>query len=352
VVIGVVQIGMGMWGQDWASRVFPTVPDAQLAGCVDSRATALAETKKLGVVDEDHCFTSLEAALDRVAAAAVLVTTDLPSHIPMVNKALEAGKHVLVEKPFGPSVTEAREAVDLAESLGLTLMVSQNYRFFPAPRAVQQFMREDSLGKLLHIEIDFRRHSPPSGKPATGHHNWDQPLLMDMSVHHFDLLRALIGSEPTSVYCRTHNPGWAGFKDPPEGSATIDFGDDLSVNYRGSWVHPGRKTLWAGEWRMEFEEGELWWTSRGDLQTDAEDEAWIYDHHAKRSAVALPRLQRTDRAGALEAFVAALSDGVQPESSGKENLGSLALVHAAVESSLKREVVSVPSVISFIKGGK
>ena len=183
--------------------------------------------------------------------------------------ALEGGKHVLVEKPFAPSVAEAREAVDLAESLGLTLMVSQNYRFFPAVRAVQQLMSEDRLGPLLHIDLDFRRHSPPSRTRSRGHRDWDQPLLLDMSIHHFDLLRAVIGTEPTSVYCRTHNPAWAGFKDPPEGSATIDFANDVTVSYRGSWIHPGPKTLWAGEWRMEFENGELWWTSRGDLQSDA-----------------------------------------------------------------------------------
>ena len=92
--------------------------------------------------------------------------------------------------------------------------------------------------------------------------------------------------------------------------------------------------------------GELWWTSRGDLHTDVDDEAWLYDHHAKRSAVPLPQLQRTDRAGALEAFVTAVSAGVQPESSGRENLGSLALAHAAVDSSLKREPVAVPSITS------
>jgi predicted dehydrogenase len=118
----------------------------------------------------------------------------------------------------------------------------------------------------------------------------------------------------------------------------------LSVNYRGSWIHPGRKTLWAGEWRMEFEKGELWWTSRADLQSDSRDEAWTYDHHAKRSAVTLPTLARTDRAGALDAFVTAISRGSQPESSGKENLGSLALAHAAVESSLKGRIIDVPAV--------
>ena len=340
----IVQVGLGMWGQDWATRVFPAVPDAQLAGCVDSRPTSLAEARKLGVVEEDDCFTSLDAALSTLTASAVLVTTDLPSHIPVVKAALQAGKHVLVEKPFAPSVGEAKEAVELADSLGLVLMVSQNYRFFPAVRAVQKIMREEQLGKLLYIELDFRRHSAPSPKPFAGHRNWDQPLLLDMSIHHFDLLRAVIGREPTSVYCRTHNPAWAGFREPPEGSATIDFGDGLSVNYRGSWIHPGRKTLWAGEWRMEFEKGELWWTSRADLQSDSHDEAWTYDHHAKRSAVTLPTLARTDRAGALDAFVTAISRGSQPESSGKENLGSLALAHAAVESSLKGRIIDVPAV--------
>jgi predicted dehydrogenase len=340
-VIRIVQVGMGAWGRDWASRVFPAVSSAQLAGCVDSRAAALAGTRKLGVVDAEHCFTSLDDALGAVAASAVLVTTDLPSHIPMVKAALRAGKHVLVEKPFAPSVAEAKDAVELADTLGLTLMVSQNYRFFPAVRAVQQVTREEQLGKLLHIDLDFRRHSPPSTKRLAGHRNWDQPLLLDMSIHHFDLLRAVTGREATAVYCRTHNPAWTGFREPPEGAATIDLGDDLSVNYRGSWTHPGRKTLWAGEWRMEFEKGELWWTSRGDLQTDSQDEAWIYDHYAKRSAVTLPDLARTDRAGALDAFATAIAEGAQPESSGKENLGSLALAHAAVESSLKRETVAV-----------
>ena len=127
----IVQIGMGTWGRDWATQVVPTVPSAQLVGCVDARPDALAATQKLGVADKEKCFTSLEAALERVEFAAVLITTDPQSHIAVVNEALAAGKHVLTEKPFALSVPEALHAVALADQRGLTLMVSQNYRFFP-----------------------------------------------------------------------------------------------------------------------------------------------------------------------------------------------------------------------------
>jgi predicted dehydrogenase len=298
------------------------------------------------VVDADRCFTSLDAALERVEFDAVLITTDPQSHIGLVMDALAARKHVLVEKPFALSLPEAQEAVAAADDLGLTVMVSQNYRFFPAVRVVQQITRERTLGQLLHIDLDFRRHSPPSPAGATGHRAWFQPLLFDMAIHHFDLLRAIIRSEPTTVYCRTYNPVWADYIDPPEGSATIDFEDGMTVNYRGSWLHPGQKTPWAGEWRMEFDNGELWWTSRGDLHTGAEDRASLFDHYATRTPVTLPHLRFVDRAGALDAFVTALSEGVQPESTGRENLGSLALAHAALDSSLKREPVTVPAVTS------
>jgi predicted dehydrogenase len=339
-VIGLVQVGLGGWGRDWATRVLPSVKDVELLGCVDVHAPALAAAVKAGVVDASRCYGLLAEALDELDPAAVLVTTDLPSHIPAVMAALQRNKHVLVEKPFAPTLEEARRAVALASELGLTLMVSQNYRFFPAVRAVQQLLRERRLGELVHVDLDFRRFSAPN--PARlGHRAWREPLLLDMSIHHFDLLRAVTGLEPTAIECRTWNPAWSGFVDPPEGIATIELGGDVTVSYRGSWLVPDRPTPWAGEWRMELEHGELWWTSRADLQSPSADAAFVYDHAAKRTRLVLPQLALLDRAGALDAFAAAVRAGSEPESSGRENIGSLALTHAAIESARRGERVSL-----------
>lgn len=340
-MIRLVQVGMGSWGRDWAAKVLPQVPGATLVGCVDPVPAALAETQAKGIADEGRCFPSLAAALEQVEADAVLVTTDLPSHVAIATAALEAGKHVLVEKPFAPTVAEGQDAVELADKLALTLMVSQNYRFFPAVRAAQALVREGQLGRLLHVDLEFLRYSAPRPGEAPGHRAWRQPLLLDMSIHHFDLLRAVIGAEPTSVYCRTWNPSWAGFRDPPEGTATIDFAGGTTVSYRGSWICPLRETAWAGEWRMEFEAAEVWWTSRDDRMDDEADAVVVLDRDGARRPLALPRLALLDRAGALDAFVASLESGDEPESAGQDNLGSLALASAAVESAERKEPVMI-----------
>ena len=175
----IVQIGMGTWGRDWATQVVPTVPSAQLVGCVDARPEALAATQKLGVADKEKCFTSLEAALERVEFAAVLITTDPQSHIAVVNEALAAGKHVLTEKPFALSVPEALHAVALADQRGLTLMVSQNYRFFPAVRAVQSITRarngsaSSCTSTSIFAGIRHRaRTAPLATEPGTNRSLW------------------------------------------------------------------------------------------------------------------------------------------------------------------------------------
>ena len=85
-----------------------------------------------------------------------------------------------------------------------------------------------------------------------------------MSIHHFDLLRYVLGREVTTITCRTWDPEWSLFTGPSEGVALIDCGADVVASYRASWVSSGPRTAWAGEWRMDFAGGEVWWTSRGD----------------------------------------------------------------------------------------
>jgi predicted dehydrogenase len=338
----IVQVGLGDWGRDWAWRITPAVPEVEVVGYVDSDPGSLELLSKKVPAAEEVRFGTLEDALDAGSPDAVLVTTTLAGHAPLIRASLEAGLHVLVEKPFAESLETAADLVTLAAAKRRVLMVSQNYRFFPAPRAAAALVSGSDLGELYEVAIDFRRNNASPPKTRFRQH-WDpQPLLVDMSVHHFDLLRMMFGGEPERMSCITAGAGRGGFDGPPVAMASILFGD-VPVSYRGSWISSGPMTAWASEWTMEFERGSVSWTSRGD-EGALDDRLAITPRSRRRKTVKLPEVSRIDRAGTLTEFASAIREGREPETSGRDNLGTMAMVEAAVESARRTEWVLLPSV--------
>ncbi|MBN9388724.1 MAG: Gfo/Idh/MocA family oxidoreductase [Chloroflexi bacterium] len=330
MTLKIVQVGLGGFGQDWYKNYLSKSPDFEVVAFVDVDAAMLACVQELGAKVE-HCYSSVEQALESVESDAVLVTTTLPYHVPVAIAALQAGRHVLTEKPFAPSVEEARQVTELAAEKGLILMVSQNYRFFPAVRTVQALVKENRVGPIHTVNLDFRRYVPQTHPDTHRHYHLRQPLLLDMSIHHFDLMRAVLGQEPVEISCVTWNPSWSRYKDAPAGAATIKFDGGAVVNYRGSWISSGPKTPWAGEWHMEGQDGEIIWTSRADSGT-GDDRVSISEIGKSARSAPIPVLDNIDRGGSLHAFAEAILSGQDPETAGSANIGSLALTFGAIES--------------------
>ncbi len=330
MALRIVQVGLGNWGQDWFKNIASKSEDFEVVACVDTDTAMLARVQALGIAAE-RCYTSVEQALERVECDAVLITTTLPYHVPVALAALKAGRHVLVEKPFAPTVEEARQVVDLAAEKGLIVAVSQNYRYYPAVRAVMALLHENIVGAVHTVNIDFRRYIKQTFEPGFRHYHLTQPLLLDMAVHHFDLMRGVLGQEPVVVACTTWNPPWSKYVDPPVGAATITFDGGTVVNYRGSWISSGAPTPWAGEWKIEGEAGEISWSSRANVGVSAERVS-VRPLGKPPRRVEIPALTHIDRAGTLHAFAEAIQSGQEPETAGRANIGSLALTWATIEA--------------------
>jgi predicted dehydrogenase len=340
MAIRLVQVGMGGWGRNWATRVLQQSEDVKLVACVDLDPEMLVQTQHLLNLPPERCFQTLKSALEVVEGDAVLITTTLPAHVPVALEALNSEKHVLLEKPFAPTIAEAQKVVKTAAQHNRILMISQNYRFFPAVQAVTTFVREEKLGSIGSVTIDFRRYKNTAVPEAQGYFQVWQPLLVDMAIHHFDLMRLVLGQEPVQITCHAWNPPWSKFTDPAAAAATITFDGGAVVSYRGSWVSPGPKTCWSGEWHIECSEGEIAWTSRDDT---ASDHVTIRPVGKRAYQLKLPAVELTDRCGSLQAFVRAVQTGQEPECSGRDNLHSLALMYAAVESATTHVPVSLPT---------
>lgn len=324
---------MGGWGCNWAATIIPEVREVKLVGCVDTNPASLRRAQELAHIPADICFKTLSEALEAVDVNAVLVTVSLPAHAAVARAALEAGKHVLLEKPFVETPEEALQLASLAKDRGLLLMISQNYRFFPAPQAAMTLIREQVLGKPGTVYVDFRWYNNNAPRGSNPYYAVPQPLLVDMSIHHFDLMRAVLDQEPRTVSCNVWNPPWSRYSGPPCANVTIEFDGGTTVAYRGSWVSTGPRTNWAGEWRMECERGDILWTSRGPGDSPDVDRVVVRPMGKAEREIPLPAISRTDRAGTLTEFATALQTGKQPVCTAEDNARSIAIMSAAVESS-------------------
>jgi predicted dehydrogenase len=236
-------------------------------------------------------------------------------------------------------VDEARTAVDAADAAGLILAVSQNYRFFRGSAEAARIVRSGELGALSRIAVDFRKWANDFPKDGHVHYTIRHPLLLDMSIHHFDLMRWVTGLEPVSATAIAWNPSFSNFGDPSTGAATVQLEGGVVVDYRGSWTSTDTPTLWSGDWVMEFEQGSVHWSARDDRGAES-DSVVVIPRGGKPKTVKLAPLAHIDRLGSTAEFARAIRAGDTPSISARENLGTLALTFGIIDAAESGEVVN------------
>jgi predicted dehydrogenase len=161
--IKLIHVGLGRWGFDWAQHIYPGSSDVEPVAYVDNDPETLTRAQSRLGVSPSKFFPALGDAVAATDAEAVVVALPLPLHAELAREALLAGKHVIVEKPFTPTLEEAQSLVGIAEKSSRVLMVSQNYRFFAAPQAAHQFVRDAWFGQLHTVQVDFRLNAVTEG---------------------------------------------------------------------------------------------------------------------------------------------------------------------------------------------
>ncbi|MFB7249760.1 Gfo/Idh/MocA family protein [Microbacterium sp. NPDC056234] len=312
-----VQVGAGGMGRAWL-RTITANPDVELVGLVDlDLDTARAALTDAGL-DGVEIGRSAAAVAKATSADAVVNVTVPEAHLVVNREALQAGLPVLCEKPAAPTVAAAMVQTAIAEAAGELLMISQSRRFFPALRALRREVA--GLGTIGTVRTDFFK------APHFGGFREQMPhvLLVDMAIHAFDAARYVVDAEPVSVYCEEYNPEWSWYDGAANAVAVFEFDGGARYVYDGSWCAPGLETSWNGSWRVSAADGSAEWDGDGAPRVHRPD--------AGEPAVASVEPSPSELAGSLAAFVAALRTGRAPENAARDNLRSLAMVEAAVQS--------------------
>ena len=328
-------VGAGGMGQAWGKNLVDC-DEVELAGWVDLRPDAAQQAAdKLGLANT-YTGTELDRALREVRPDFVVDVTIPEAHRDVTIAALEAGVPVIGEKPLADTMAHAREMVAASERAGKLYMVSQSRRYDPRLHALRQLIVE-RVGPLGMLNSDFYIGAHFGGFRD----EMASVLLLDMAIHTLDAARFLCGADPVSVYCDEFNPPWSWYKGDASATALFEMTGGLRYTYRGSWCSEGRHTSWEGEWRAVGPNGTATWDGHVAPVAETVAERGGFTSATEPHTVAVDETMQRGIAGSLRDFLHALRTGATPMGECHDNIKSLAMVFAAIESAAAGKRVAV-----------
>jgi predicted dehydrogenase len=220
-------VGCGYWGSKHL-RVLEATEGVAEVVAVDSRPDRIRALSRGG--RSPRCYSTLDAALSEVDA--VVVATPPSTHVPVALQAIEAGKHVLVEKPLAPSTWGALQLVNAAAAAGVTLMVGHTFEYNPAVRKLREIVCNGELGELYYID---------SARLNLGLYQDDVNVILDLAPHDISILNFVLGRKPVAVQAWASRHAHHRFEDVAYLRLFYDelFADHgLSANVHVSWLDP------------------------------------------------------------------------------------------------------------------
>lgn len=325
-----VLVGCGAMSKAWFEAV-RTIGDIEIVGVVDLAAErAQARIAEFGL-------TSANASNDLVATLArtkpdLLFDIVVPAaRHATVAAGLAAGCHVLSEKPMAETMDEARDLVNRAEAAGRIHAIVQNRRYLAQIRRIRRLIQSGAIGEVTSLHCDFFLAPHFGGFREEMRH----VLFLDMAIHTFDAARFLADDAADAVYAREWEPSNSWYAQGSSAAAIFEFSNGAVFTYRGSWCADGMRTSWESGWRIIGSKGSIVWDGHDDIRAEAvtSGKDGLF---SGVTAVEIPPLDTSDRVGGhlgvMQDFIAATRGGPRPETAGKENIKSLAMVFGAIDS--------------------
>jgi predicted dehydrogenase len=300
-------------------------PDFEIVAVVDIDEHALDDAGDQMRLLGDRRFTDLGDAITSIEADAVLTVTPPAVHIEHARLAFANGLHLLTEKPIADTLENAKLMVELASAAGRQLVVAQNYRYGATMAALRRVVVDQPVGAVGHGHLDFY-----IGADFTGsfRERMQFPLLIDMAIHHLDLIRAITGKNIARVSALSFSPQWSWYEHDPGLKMLMELDDGTPFSYSGDWSALGRQTGWNGEWRLQCAQGSIHFEK--DRIAVARSERW--GKNGSQEWVDIPLAPLNGQAALLADFAKAIRSGQSAPTSGADNVWSFGAVMAGVAS--------------------
>ena len=341
-----IQVGTGGWGASWCRQHLPpNVADGliEVVAAVDINPEALRNAREgLGLRD-NQCYTDIREAFADNEADFCTVVVPPAYHESVVDQALDYGMHILSEKPIADTLEASIRIADKVEIAGVKMGVTMSHRFRQDITTLRHLIRSGAYGPPDYFVCRFTCECRSFATWGRFRYEIPDPLMVEGAVHHLDLLADMAGGRCQQLYAQTWQPAWGEFAGDAQALVTMQAESGARVMYEGAKTNAVGLNGWGHEYiRAECEKATL-------IMSHGAIERFDYDPERKQPArregtgEAVPLLQQPKWANAwlVEQFVGWLDGGEPMETNVRDNLQSVALVFAAVESSRSGQPVRV-----------
>lgn len=326
-----ILLGCGARAWAWDRVVFRNSATMSICAYVN-RTLAKAQQFAAQHPEENiPCFAAIEEALAAVEADGVLMVTPPEVHKQQLAAIVPYKLPIIAEKPLAMTLAEGVAMLRMAEAAGTPLSMSLQFRYLPVSRELRRLCETKELGEPGFGLFSYIRNRngmrPDLNKyPLTMEH----PMLLEQTIHHYDLIRYCYNSEPIWIQCHTWNPTWSMYAHDSNVMTLMELENGMRVSYFGTWTsgYNGPKEIMFN-WRTDFSSGV-------SIQED------VFEHlkSGKIDASELQPFQEPDFQEfiddtelLLRDFISAVRRGSPVPCSGADHLRSLAMTEASIESS-------------------
>jgi UDP-2-acetamido-3-amino-2,3-dideoxy-glucuronate N-acetyltransferase len=240
--------GCGAWGQNIARVLSQLKVLALICDCDEARGSAMARELNVDFTADRT------AALARTGIGAVAIATPASTHAEVALAALDAGKHVFVEKPIALSLADAHAMADKARAAGRVLMVGHLLQYHPVFVKLLETVRAGTIGKVQYVY---------SNRLNQGRIRSEENALWSLAPHDFSMVLAIAGRAPN----RVHAAGRAAVQPAVPDLALVDmaFGNGLKAHIFCSWLNPykeHRLAVVGDQGMLVFEDSAAAWEDK------------------------------------------------------------------------------------------
>ena len=321
-------------------------PQARIIGLFDL-SQARAEEVAAGIPGA-QVFSSWESLLASPDIDAVSICTANVSHAEIAIAALQAGKHVLLEKPMATTLADCERIVDAANSSPGLLMLDHNQRFTKAHQLARDLFQGGAIGDLVGFRTTFGHGGPETWSVDPGPNTWffdatktTMGAVGDLGVHKTDILHFLTGQRVTQVQAQL-----ATVEKVDAAGKPIAVDDNAIAIYT---LSGGAIGTMVASWTFHGTEDNstVLYGKSGimSIYSDPDYQVVVIRPGAPPERYEVEPMQTNDNqtaSGAIDAFIEAVTLGLPSPVSGEEALAAMRAVFAAIESSRTGNTIAVP----------